>query len=83
MENTSKIIIAALVGAAAGAIAGLLLAPKSGKETRQDITGGFSTLKDKLADLVSQGEEITSEKIEVLKEKIKMMEKEMKNHQKA
>lgn len=37
-KNTGKIIFAGLLGAAAGAIGGLLLAPKSGKETRDDIS---------------------------------------------
>lgn len=37
-DNTGKkLAIGALVGAAAGFVAGILTAPKSGKETRQDI----------------------------------------------
>lgn len=37
IKSAKKLATAATVGSAAGAIAGLLLAPKSGKETRQDI----------------------------------------------
>lgn len=36
-KTGGKIILAGLLGATAGAIGGLLLAPKSGKETRKDI----------------------------------------------
>jgi len=36
-KSTGKFVAGALIGAAAGAIAGVLLAPKSGKETRADI----------------------------------------------
>lgn len=36
------------IGAVAGAIAGLLLAPKSGKETRDEITADLTEIKDKV-----------------------------------
>lgn len=36
-KSNGKIFLAGLIGAVAGAIGGLLLAPKSGKETREDI----------------------------------------------
>lgn len=39
-----------LLGAAAGAIAGLLFAPKSGKETREDIKEGMDDVKDFVGD---------------------------------
>ena len=38
MNDTGKVLFAALVGAAAGAVAGVLLAPASGKETRKKIS---------------------------------------------
>lgn len=37
MSKTGKFFLAGLLGAAAGAIGGLLLAPQSGKKTRQEI----------------------------------------------
>lgn len=37
-KNTGRFFLAGLLGAAAGVIGGLLLAPKSGKETREDIS---------------------------------------------
>ena len=40
-ENTSgKVLTGALIGAAAGFIGGVLYAPKSGKETREDLKNG-------------------------------------------
>jgi gas vesicle protein len=42
-----KLPIAALIGAAAGLVAGVLTAPKSGKETREDIKNKAEELKQK------------------------------------
>ena len=36
-KNSGKIFLAGIVGALAGAVGGLLLAPQSGKKTRQEI----------------------------------------------
>lgn len=36
-KNTGKFFLAGILGAVAGAVGGMLLAPKSGKETRADI----------------------------------------------
>lgn len=36
-KNSGKFVVGAAIGALAGAVAGLLLAPKSGKETRKMI----------------------------------------------
>src|ERR1700753_1696132 len=44
MKNEAKIIAALLVGAAAGAVLGVLLAPEKGDETRKDITDFFAEL---------------------------------------
>ncbi|TGE33413.1 YtxH domain-containing protein [Desulfosporosinus sp. Sb-LF] len=50
MENIkkgTKVIIAAMVGSLVGGVMGLLLAPKSGQELRQDLTGQANKLGDK------------------------------------
>ena len=44
MKDQTKIIAALLVGAAAGAVLGVLLAPDSGDETRKEITDFFAEL---------------------------------------
>lgn len=46
-NTTKKVIAGALVGLAAGYIAGVLTAPKSGKETREDIKqAGTKAIKE-------------------------------------
>jgi gas vesicle protein len=52
------------VGAVAGAIAGLLLAPKSGQETREEITADLNEIKDKLVARLEKLEDCTKEKYE-------------------
>jgi len=47
MGKTTKVAVGTLVAAAAGYVAGILTAPKSGKETRKDI-------KDKTAKSVAE-----------------------------
>ncbi len=42
-----KLAIGALIGAAAGLVAGVLTAPKSGRETRDDIKKKAEELKSK------------------------------------
>lgn len=59
-----KIAIGALVAGAVGYVTGILTAPKSGKETRDDIAGKASDLKDegaeRLEDLRNELEELIS-----------------------
>lgn len=47
MKDQTKIIAALLVGAAAGAAIGLLLAPESGSELREDIADYVNDLVEK------------------------------------
>lgn len=45
MSNDSKLLLGLIVGAAAGAVAGLVLAPSSGKETREKIKEAATNFK--------------------------------------
>jgi gas vesicle protein len=65
-DGNKKLAIGALIGAAVGVITGLLTAPKSGKETRQDIKDTASkvfaeaekklkTLHTELSELIDKG----------------------------
>lgn len=49
MTNDQKVIVGFLCGVAAGALAGILLAPTSGEETRKKIADKASDLKDDLS----------------------------------
>ena len=49
------------IGVLVGAVAGLLLAPKSGEETRDDLTKALGDLSDKVTDLgKSVGSKVSS-----------------------
>ena len=47
--SKGKFVLGALVGAAAGVVAGMLTAPKSGKATRADIKAKAAELKGEAA----------------------------------
>lgn len=51
---------AAIAGLIAGAVAGILLAPKSGKETREDLGKLADKMKDEIADRLSKLSRISS-----------------------
>lgn len=61
-----KMALAAIIGAAAGVVAGVLLAPRAGKETREELMNNIKELPDKAKEL----SEKTHEKLEEVKEKI-------------
>ncbi len=61
-----------LAGAVAGAVAGLLLAPKSGKETRQQLLGegGFGAQVDRIRGAIGAGKDSAADQNEALRRKI-------------
>jgi gas vesicle protein len=77
MSSTSKWIAGLMVGLLVGAVAGVLLAPSTGEETRDDLLVKIDLLKEKINELIEKGGEFTSEKIDILKEKINALEKEI------
>lgn len=61
-SEKSGIAIGSLaLGAIAGAIAGLLFAPKSGRETRGEIADTLTTIKDEIAVRLSELKDITQD----------------------
>lgn len=62
--NAGKFVAGALIGAAAGALAGVLLAPKSGKETRKDIA-------NKAKEYTAKGKEMAKKSEDAVKGAIK------------
>ena len=50
MNTTSKVLTGVLVGASVGIIAGILIAPDSGKRTREKIAGKTRDLKSLMTD---------------------------------
>lgn len=80
MDKQSKgIIIGAGAGLLAGAIAGVLLAPKSGKETRADIVNYVTEIKDKIAEELSKAGNVTKDAYnEIVDKVVKVYELEKK-----
>lgn len=52
--SNSKVLLGFLAGAAAGALAGILLAPDKGSETRKKIAGKAGELRDSVKDKFNQ-----------------------------
>lgn len=80
MEKKNKgLVIGASIGVLAGAIAGILLAPKSGEETRADIGKYVTEMKDKIAVELSKAGKVTKETYnEIVGKIVKVYELEKK-----
>jgi len=61
-----------IIGALAGAVAGLMLAPKSGKETRAQVfgEGGLGSQVDRVKSAMGAGKDSAADQSEALKRKI-------------
>jgi gas vesicle protein len=59
--SKGKVALGAIIGAAAGVIAGILTAPKSGKETRADIKQKAAELKDKASARADEAKDFAEE----------------------
>lgn len=74
MGKSGKTLLAVVAGAAAGAIAGVLLAPEKGEKTRKNVVKGLKSGKDdiscKLDDLKNQITSLVSSKKADLSEAI-------------
>jgi gas vesicle protein len=57
-----------LIGMGAGALAALLLAPKSGKELRRDLKRGYEDAKDTVGDWADEAKDRTREARERVRE---------------
>lgn len=57
MSRSKDILIAGLVGAAAGAISGILFAPDKGKKTRKKLSKNIENVKSDVEDLVEDAKQ--------------------------
>ncbi|HBZ33502.1 MAG TPA: hypothetical protein DEO38_00205 [Bacteroidales bacterium] len=65
MKNPLKALLAFVGGAVAGALAGVLFAPKSGKETREDIAKKFDEVKAQVVAILDEkGIKLSKEEFE-------------------
>lgn len=56
-SNVGTAITFLLIGLGAGALAGLLLAPKTGKQMRRDLQRGFEDAEDTLGDWADEAKD--------------------------
>ena len=56
-SNIGTAITFLLIGLGAGALVGLLLAPKTGKQLRRDLQRGFEDAKDSLGDWAEEAKD--------------------------
>lgn len=67
--SKGKVAVGAVFGAIAGFVSGILLAPKSGKETRQDIKEAASKTKDAVVTEAEKAKDATVRKAKEVKSK--------------
>jgi gas vesicle protein len=90
MAKSGKFFIATMVGAVAGAIGGLLLAPQSGKKTREDlkkmalklskeVSGTVKDTKEKVEEVFGKATEETIAKYKEVKSTVVNKVAEVKN----
>lgn len=64
-----NVVAGAAIGAVIGFVSGILLAPKSGKETREDIKNTALSTKDAVVENANKAKEATVQKANDLKSK--------------
>jgi gas vesicle protein len=64
MNTTSKVTLGILAGATLGLITGILMAPDSGKKTREKLMGKSKDLKNKMVDSLDDVKKAYNRKIE-------------------
>jgi len=67
--SKGKLAIGAVFGAVAGFVTGVLLAPKSGKETREDIKGAALKTKNNVVDEAEKAKDFAEEKVKQVRNK--------------
>jgi len=74
-----------LVGAVVGVAAGLLLAPKSGKETREQLFGdaGIGSQVDRIKGAIGAGKDSAADQNEALRRKIEETRARLRNQMDA
>lgn len=80
MTNNAKILGALVLGAAAGAVLGLLFAPSKGSELRGKIKDNAEDLIDELTDKIKEGKEALSGLKDKAKSKMEDLKETAEDH---
>lgn len=83
MKSGNSFLTGLLAGAAIGGIIALLYAPKSGKETRDQIKKKFSELEKELDNIKGKAGQKTGKLKQDLAQKIADLQKEIENLSKS
>jgi len=70
-SNVGTAITFLLIGLGAGALVGLLLAPKSGKQLRRDIERGYEDAKDAVGEWAEETAEKAKERVREAGERVR------------
>lgn len=76
--SSQKTLVALVAGAAIGAIAGILLAPSSGTDTRKKLMKKGEGLCDQFTDLLDQGKSMLDEAMGTAKDATEQASKKVK-----
>ena len=83
MKSGNSFLTGLLAGAAVGGIIALLYAPKSGKETREQLKKKFTELEKELESLKGQANQKTGKIKDDLAQKLADLQREIENLSKA
>lgn len=83
MKKSDGFFVGALIGGTAAAITALLLAPKSGKELRDDLVEKMDEFKENNLDSTGEFKELAKEKIDWLNEQASSVAGSIKNKTKS
>ncbi|MGB4420546.1 MAG: YtxH domain-containing protein [Candidatus Saccharimonadales bacterium] len=78
-KSNGKFAIGAVFGAIAGAVAGLLVAPKSGKETREEIKNKSKELLQDANVTIDDAKERAADATKVVKSEASTLKKRVEN----
>lgn len=67
-SDASNVLVAFLVGAVAGGVTALLLAPASGEETRGKLAEGFKKAKDRTVEEYGHAKEVAAAQKDAIKD---------------
>lgn len=70
MTNSGKVLLGVLAGAAAGVITGVLIAPASGKETRDNISNKTDELLSNVKEILNRQKDKVEDKVNEAKSKV-------------
>jgi gas vesicle protein len=70
MNDNAKVLLAAIAGAAVGIVAGILIAPASGKETLEDLNKKADALKKDMEELSEKSKKSINEMSDTLSNSI-------------